>query len=276
VLFRDSPYIIELLTPKQSDETFESKLGDFALHYRAILDHGAVVSICDNPLGNLRFTAMEVAGFLDLPVDQERTLLHLNSFHRKEDFDSFLREARERGIRHLLAVSGDGGPRLPRLEPSELGMDAKTVTSIEILRYIEKEHSGFFSCGVAFNQYEPPEHEREKLKRKLEAGAQFVITQPVVGADAVVEDLLDIGVPVFVGAWMSKRLDPLCECVGVKRPANARYNPVDNLARLQEGYPGCGIYLAQLGFKRDWGPLLTRSSTAVESVHLRTLPTAEP
>ncbi len=259
MIFRDSPYVIELLTPKQADEGFESKLEQFALHYRAILDHGAVVSICDNPLGHLRFTAMEVAGFLELPVDQERTLLHLNSFHRKEDFDSFLREARERGIRHLLAVSGDGGPRLPRLEPSELGVSGKTVTSVEILRYIEREHPGFFSCGVAFNQYEPLEHENEKLKRKLDAGARFVITQPVVGGDATVETLLGAGVPVFVGAWMSRRLDPLCECVGVKKPENAVYDPAENLARIHESFPGCGIYLAQLGFKRDWGPLLTRA-----------------
>ncbi|HVP19669.1 MAG TPA: methylenetetrahydrofolate reductase [Spirochaetia bacterium] len=276
MLFRDSPYIIELLTPKQADEDFESKLDGFAQHYRAILDHDAVVSICDNPLGNLRFTAMEVAGFLDLPVDQERTLLHLNSFHRKEDLDGFLREARERGIRHLLAVSGDGGPRLPRLEPSELGFDTRTVTSVEILRYIEREHPGFFSCGVAFNQYEPAEHELEKLRRKLDAGAKFVITQPVVCADVAVEDLLDIGVPVFVGAWMSKRLDPLCECVGVKKPENAVYDPAENLACLDRGYPGCGLYLAQLGFKRDWAPLLTRTSRVVEPVHLRTLPTADP
>jgi hypothetical protein len=55
----DTPYIIELLTPKQNDESFEEKLQRFAERYRRILEHGAVVSICDNPLGNLHFTAME-------------------------------------------------------------------------------------------------------------------------------------------------------------------------------------------------------------------------
>lgn len=67
--FRDASYVIELLTPKQNDENFEAKLDEFALRYRKILDHGAVVSICDNPLGNLHFTAMEVVGFLGLPFD---------------------------------------------------------------------------------------------------------------------------------------------------------------------------------------------------------------
>ena len=201
MVFKDSPYVIELLTPKQNDADFEARLPQFAERYRRIVYQGATVSICDNPLGNLHFTAMEVAGFLEIPFDPYRTLLHINSFHRKLDFDVFLQDAREAGIRHLLVVSGDGGPRLPRLEPSELGISAKTVTSVEILQYIDREHPGSFLCGVAFNQYEPEEHEREKLTRKLEAGAQFVITQPVVGADATVSALTAAGVPVFVGAW---------------------------------------------------------------------------
>jgi len=262
MLFNDATYVIELLTPRQSDENFEAKLEQFAHRYHSVLEHGAVVSICDNPMGNLRFAALEVAEFLQLPFDPERTLLHLNSFHRKEDFDAFLGEARERGIRNLLAVSGDGGPRLPRLEPSQLGVEAKTVTSVEILRYIEREHPGFFSCGVAFNQYEPLEDERDKLKRKLDAGAKFVITQPVLGNDAIVQELPREGVPVFVGAWMSKRIDPLCECVGVRKPEASVYDPVENLRRIHERYPGFGIYLAQLGFKSDWTPLLTRISPA--------------
>jgi len=257
--FSDASYIIELLTPKQNDENFEAKLDEFALRYRKILDHGAVVSICDNPLGNLHFTAMEVVGFLGLPFDADRTLLHLNSFHRREDFDAFLRDARERGIRHVLAVSGDGGPRLPRLEPSELGLTGRTVTSVEILKYIEREHPGWFSCGVAFNQYEPEDSELEKLRRKLDAGAKFVITQPVIAREAAVDVLRGTGVPLFIGAWMSKRIDPLCECVGVKKPDGAQYDPAANLARIHEGYPGDGIYLAQLGFKQSWAQLLTRS-----------------
>ena len=62
MVFADSPYIIELLTPKQNDEDFEQKLEQFAERYRRILDQGAAVSICDNPLGNIHFTAMEVMG----------------------------------------------------------------------------------------------------------------------------------------------------------------------------------------------------------------------
>jgi methylenetetrahydrofolate reductase (NADPH) len=258
MLLKDRPYIIELLTPKQSDEDFEQKLEVFARRYRRILDSGAIVSVCDNPLGNIHFTAMEVVGFLGLPLDPACTLLHLNSFHRKVDFDLFLRYARERGLRYLLVVSGDGGPRLTRLEPAELGIDAKTATSVELLRYIEREHGGYFTCGVAFNQYEPVKEEREKLHRKLQAGARFIITQPVIAADSRVEGLRIEGVPVFVGAWMSRRIDTLCECVGVKKPESSDYDPDFNLARIHDRFSSWGIYLSQLGFKRPWENLLTR------------------
>lgn len=252
------PYLIELLTPRQSDTDFEAKLDIFSGRYRRILDHGAVVSVPDNPLGNLHFTAMETVEFLGLPLDPQRTLLHVNTFHRKIDLDGFLDAARAAGLKHLLVVSGDGGPRLPKLEPDDLGSSAKTVTSIELLEYIDRRYPGAFDCGVAFNQYEPAEHEQEKLRRKIEAGARFIITQPVLGADADVSSLPSFGLPVWVGAWMSKRVDLLVECVGLGQIDPASYDPVANLASLHDRFPSSGIYLAQLSFKKDWCPLLTR------------------
>ena len=112
---------------------------------------------------------------------------------------------------------------------------------------------------MAFNQYEPAEHELAKLRRKIEAGARFVVTQPVIDADATVSSLGSFKLPVWVGAWMSKRVDLLLECVGVERPTSAEpYDPAANLARLHDSFPDFGLYLAQLSFKKDWGPLLTR------------------
>jgi methylenetetrahydrofolate reductase (NADPH) len=257
-----APYLIELLTPRQSDQDFEARLEVFRERYRRILDYGAVVSIPDNPLGNLHFTAMETVEFLGLPLDPERTLLHLNSFHRRTDLDAFLDAAHAAGLKHLLVVSGDGGPRLPKLEPDDLGSSAKAVTSVELLEYVAHRHPGAFSCGVAFNPYEPAEHELEKLRRKIAAGARFVVTQPLIGADRRVSPLDAFGLPVWVGAWMSKRIDLLVECVGLGELDAAAYDPAANLAVLHRSYPARGIYLAQLPFRRDWCPLLTRLSCA--------------
>lgn len=260
---KDRPYIIELLTPKQSDEPLEERLEAFGQRYRRIAETDAVVSIPDNPMGNLHFTALEVAEYLSLPFDPQRTLLHLNSFHRRNDLERFLEGAAELGLRSLLVVSGDGGPRLPKLEPEDIGVEGKTVTSVELLRFVEREFPGRFDCGVAFNHYEPPEHELEKLRRKLDAGARFVITQPVIGFDRTVLSLRSFGVPVWVGAWLSKRVDLLLACVGdAGRADPPSYDPYANLSALHAGYPDFGIYLSQIPFKRDWGPLLTRNGAA--------------
>ena len=131
-IFNNNNYLIELLTPKQNVDDFDAALDKFSERYQKILDAGGVVSIPDNPMGNLHFTPMEVISFLDLPIKPESLIVHLNSFHRKVDLDDFLDTAKETGVQHILCISGDGGPRLPKLEPEDLGLPGKTVTSAEL------------------------------------------------------------------------------------------------------------------------------------------------
>lgn len=255
-LFGAHRYLIELLTPRQDAPDFEADLEVFRERFTKIRAHDGVVSIPDNPLGNLHFTAMEVLTHLGLELQSETLLVHLNTFHRKTDLDTFLNQAGASGVRHLLCVSGDGGPRLPKLEPEDLGMPGTTVTSVELLKYIQTRFPGQFICGVAFNQYEPEEHEKAKLARKLAAGARFIITQPSLEPDIRVRDLKRFDVPVFVGAWFSKRLDLLYRCLGVElKTAPSDYEPVRNFRLLGEWYPGFGRYCSLLGFKRDWSEI---------------------
>jgi len=257
--FGTRSYLIELLTPRQDAPDFEADLVVFRERLAKIRAYDGIVSIPDNPLGNLHFTAMEVLTFLELDLQPESLLIHLNTFHRKADLDTFLNEALAQGIRNLLCVSGDGGPRLPKLEPEDLGRPGTTVTSVELLDYIRTKYSGRFICGVAFNQYEPSDHEKAKLARKLAAGARFIITQPSLEPDARVRDLERFDVPVFVGAWFSKRLDLLYRCLGVDmKTTPADYDPVRNFQCLAEWYPNFGRYCSQLGFKRDWSEIFGR------------------
>ncbi len=266
-VFAGNPSLIELLTPRQNQEDFEEALVRFGERYRKILDFGGVVSIPDNPMGSLHFAALEVLSYLDLPVHPDRLLVHLNTFHRRADLDETLDAARAVGVRHLLVVSGDGGPRLGKLEPADLGSPAQAVTSVELLAYIHAHHPGAFVTGVAYNPYEPPEHERAKLARKIEAGARFLVTQPVIGDRADVRELATIGgpvstggpaagLPVYVGAWMSRKVELLFECVG--RPAEPlpAYDPEANLRELPRAYPGFGLYYSMLSFKKEWAGLL--------------------
>ena len=129
------------------------------------------------------------------------------------------------------------------------------MTSVELWRYIDREYPGQFDCGVAFNPYEPQDSELEKMKRKVAAGAKFIITQPIIGRDDRLAGLEPFGLPVTLDAWMSKKLHLLSECVGYEIPEGTPYDPMENLKELRRNCPGYGLYLAILGFKTQY-PLL--------------------
>jgi methylenetetrahydrofolate reductase (NADPH) len=243
--------MVELLTPKQNSETTEADLERFAGRYRRILELGYIVSVPDNPLGVPRFKTTEVLAELSLPVLPDQVLLHLNTFHGKDDLDQVLKEAVSMGIRRLLVVSGDGSERLSRLKAEDLGCDARTVTSVELLQYIEREYPGAFVRGVAFNPYEPTDDEMAKLQRKIAAGAQFAITQPIFGRREDVWRLRSFKLPVAIGAWMSGNLELLAQCVGYGLAGREAYDPIANLGELNRNYPDWSVYLSMLSFKNQ-------------------------
>jgi methylenetetrahydrofolate reductase (NADPH) len=245
-------FLNEVVTPKQESEDIEADLVKFADKYTSSLEHGFVICITDNPMGMLSFEPMETIEVVEVPIEPEQLVVHLNTFHRKIDLDRMLGTMAERGVKYVLAVSGDGNERLHRLEPAELGLDTVNVTSVELLRYIQREYPDTFTLGVAFNHYEPQDSEREKMRRKLDAGATFVITQPVIRRSDNVDWLGSLGAPIFVEAWMSKRIDLVAECVGYELPTeDLDYDPLANLAALRAHYPEFGVYLALLGMKKQ-------------------------
>jgi methylenetetrahydrofolate reductase (NADPH) len=246
---------VELQTPKRSSEDIEKDLQTFGDKYRKVVEAGWIVCITDNPMGLLSCGAMETIELLELPVHPEQLMVHLNTFHPKKELDEILRAFKAAGGKSLLAVSDDGSRKLHRLEPTEVGINCVTVTSVELLRYIDREYPGQFDCGVAFNPYEPQDSELEKMKRKVAAGAKFIITQPIIGRDDRLAGLEPFGLPVTLDAWMSKKLHLLSECVGYEIPEGTPYDPMENLKELRRNYPGYGLYLAILGFKTQY-PLL--------------------
>jgi methylenetetrahydrofolate reductase (NADPH) len=253
---------VELQTPKRGAEDIEKELRVFEDKYRKVIEAGWVVCITDNPMGLLSYGAMETIELLGLPTPPGQLMVHLNTFHPKKELDETLAAFAETGGRHLLVVSGDGSQRLHRLEPAEIGVEAVTVTSVELLRYIDREYPGRFTCGVAFNPYEPQDAELAKMRRKVDAGASFVITQPIIGRDERLAGLEPFGLPVILDAWMSKKLHLLSECVGHEIPEGTPYDPMENLRELRRNYPDYGLYLAILGFKTQY-PLLLGALAAV-------------
>jgi len=244
---------VEILTPRQDSRDLDGDLERFADRFARCMADGYTVSIPDNPMGRAGFRATEVLEDLELHVNPEQLLIHLNSFHARKDLDAMIAAAANLGCRELLLVSGDGGERLAKLTPESIAVQAKSVTAVELLQYVHREYPGSFTCGVAFNPYEPQDHEMEKLRRKIDAGAGFIITQPIIGDDLAVSRLAsECSLPVTVGVWMSKRLHLLSECIGYEMAQDIAYDPIENLKHVRANYSNCGLYLALLGFKTQY------------------------
>ena len=251
---RPAGFHVELIPPKQDSQKLEDDLALFASKFERVMGSGFSASITDNAMGLLAFQGHECIEELGLDLHPEQVLIHLNTFHTKQDLDGILSSCERLGISSILAISGDGSPRLPKLLPSDVeANNTASVTSVELTRYIRK-HYPSFTVGVAFNPYEPEEHEFEKLKRKLDAGASFVITQPIIDKNAVTDRMLSEypDLPVFIEAWMSKKLFLLSDVVGYPIPEDAAFDPIATLRQLMDYYPSCGMYLSLLGFKTQY------------------------
>ena len=247
-------YHVEILPPKQAVtiEKLHEGLESFAKKYNRVMEDGRCACITDNAMGLLAFQGHEVIEEMNLKVNPEQVMIHLNTFHTKENLGEILDSCINLGIKYLLVVSGDGSDRLPKLQPSDVNAKGvEAVTSVELTDYILKEYPGKFVIGVAFNPYEPEEHEFAKLDRKIAAGATFVITQPIIEQNEVVDKLLKDypELPVIVEAWMSKKLSLLSDAVGYTIPEDTVFDPIATLGELHRLYPQCGVYLSLLGFK---------------------------
>jgi methylenetetrahydrofolate reductase (NADPH) len=249
-------YHVEIVPPKQDSEQLREDLAVFAEKFKRVMESGWCACLTDNAMGRLAFQGHEVIEELGLKVSPDQVMLHLSTFHTISSLHEILDSCLRLGIRNLLVVSGDGSVRLPKLQPGDLSLPegGATVTSVELIAYIHAQYPGQFQIGAAFNPYEPPEHEFEKLARKLKAGASFVITQPIIAENAVVDELLEKhpDLPVFVEAWMSKRISLLSEAVGYVIPEDTAFDPVETLKALHGLYPHCGFYLSLLGFKTQY------------------------
>jgi hypothetical protein len=131
-----------------------------------------------------------------------------------------------------------------------------------LIRYINTEYPDQFITGAAFNPYNPMPFELNRMKQKVDAGAKFAVTQPIIGRDESVEMLKGLNIAVVIEAWMSANIDLLYKSVGKEKDGKAEnYDPIENLKTLHEFYPQCSVYLSMLSFKQNWTDILPRLST---------------
>lgn len=91
------------------------------------------------------------------------------------------------GIRNLLLVTGDPIPGNDRLEVSSV-FDFNSIRLMQFLSEMNEEHleCGPFFYGGAVNYARPRiEVEIERMKKKIDAGASFFLTQPVFSDEDV-------------------------------------------------------------------------------------------
>jgi len=256
----ESNYLVEILSPPRKDATIDkAAMNLFAERYYRIIDTNMGISVPDNPMGQPRHSLVEMIARAGLPVFPEKTVMNLNTFHAKDELDDMLLAARRLGIKYLLVVRGDGGPKLSKLDPQSIGGSKSVVTTIDLLKYINTRYRDTFCTGAAFNQYNPMPFEFERLKKKIEAGARFTITQPVIGKDPNVDAVYALDTTVVPEAWMSKNIDLLLKSVrSENRELGKDFDPVKNLQQLHQAYAESCIYLSMLGFKQRWRQILPR------------------
>lgn len=127
------------------------------------------------------------------------TCLHLTCTNMsRKMIDSALEDAKALGIRNILALRGDP-PRAAEYQNSddvnpEDAIDEGFVWAIDLVKYIRKNHGDYFCIGVAAYPEGHAEeshplgqsldHDLPYLVEKVQAGADFIMTQLFFDADA--------------------------------------------------------------------------------------------
>ena len=172
-----------------------------------------LVNIPDNPMARVRMAALALAYLISERVGLE-TIVHMTPRDRNlMALQSELLGAHAHGVRNILAVTGDPGH--VGNYPHATGIwDVDSIGLVEVLARLNRgeDSSGAsigrrsgFHIGCALT---PPENEeewvreRERLRRKIAAGAHFIMSQPVYDADEF-ERFMDylgpLPIPLLVG-----------------------------------------------------------------------------
>lgn len=131
---------------------------------------------------------------LDLAITCQKdldltTCIHLTCTNTsKKLIDNALKAAYDNGIKNILALRGD-----PPREAQEVAVDQDFKYAIDLVRYIRGQYGDYFCIGVAAypeghvegndDSEQSIDHDMPYLLEKINAGADFVVTQLFYDAD---------------------------------------------------------------------------------------------
>ena len=203
---KERSIIVELDTPRHLE------VEKFIEGSKALYEAGAdAVTMADNSLASPRISNMAMGSILKLN-NNIRPLAHITCRDRNLiGLQSHLMGLNALGIHDILAVTGD---------PSKVGdfpgaTSVYDVSSIELLQLIKKLNEGIsfsgkllrkkanFSVAAAFNpNVRVVERAVGRLEKKIEAGADYFITQPVYSKEKIIEvyeATKHLETPIFIG-----------------------------------------------------------------------------
>jgi homocysteine S-methyltransferase len=204
---------VELVPPKG---TSADKLVEKAsyCHTRGV----DAINIPDGPRAMARMSALATAVIIQRRVGME-TLMHFACRDRNLlGIQSDLLGAAGLGLQNVLAITGDP----PKLGPYPTATAVFDVDAIGLVNIVSQLNRGLdlggsdigvptrFSVGVGANPVAlDMERELKRYRYKVEAGAEWAITQPIFDADALFHFLdfaVPLGIPVIAGIWPLKSL----------------------------------------------------------------------
>ncbi|MDQ3653749.1 MAG: bifunctional homocysteine S-methyltransferase/methylenetetrahydrofolate reductase [Chloroflexota bacterium] len=171
------------------------------------------INVADSPMARVRMSAMTLCYLIQHEVGVE-TIIHFTTRDRSlMGLQSELLGAHAAGVRNILALTGDP-PSLGMVPASSGVFD---VDSIGLVRIIKEMNDGAdasgasigrsanFTIACAVDPNKPDlEDEASRLRQKIEAGANFVMTQPIFDASVWTNFLNVFGaerlpIPVMIG-----------------------------------------------------------------------------
>ncbi|KAJ2468889.1 methylenetetrahydrofolate reductase 1 [Coemansia sp. RSA 2322] len=201
------------------------------------------------------------------------TLMHVTCTNMDRAMvDAALAGAKTAGVRNLLALRGDA----PRGDEYWAARDGGFRHAIDLVKYIRASYGDYFCIGVAgypegHSESADQDQDLEYLREKVEAGADFVVSQLVYDADVFVAwrrrcRERGIAVPIVAGVLPVQSYQSFCRLVhltGVGVP--------DDFRRSLDAVRANDQAVKDLGVRHAVDLIRRLHGAGVWAVHLTTL-----
>ena len=171
------------------------------------------INIADSPMARVRMSCQALGRLIQDHLGIE-TIIHFTTRDRNlMAIQADLLGAHALGIRNILALTGD--PVRAAAYPNTSGVwDIDSIGMIKVLRGMNEGYNAagssigikasfFIGCALNLNMTEEEtEREIEKYQKKIEAGAQFIMTQPIYELAPLQRFLERVGkpeIPIILG-----------------------------------------------------------------------------